>query len=374
MKKTILSLILAIVAMNINAQIAVDERGHVAIGHTTPSTNLDMTRTGVPGDSGEVCINFYSKNPSNKNLALRCRAVGGTNYACAIAGLVDSVSYTTNKAAIYGAISNTNPYFAYSGSYAGYFNGSARVTSSLYSNAYLTSSGNIYYSYDSMTPISDILSALKDESEKRVTDKLGTVQAVQVQRHLPSRDGTDDSETEALREGEDSNEEKLSPIQYGLNPEQLKEAFPELVYEDKDGNISINYVEMVPLLVQSINELSQELAELKGTSNRKAKKKAEATSIDETTAEVDMVRMDQNKPNPFSESTVITLNIPKNSQKANIFIYDMSGKQVKAIPVDDRGETNITVFSSDLTAGMYIYTLVVDGKVKVTRKMIVSEV
>ena len=51
----------------------------------------------------------------------------------------------------------------------------------------------------------------------------------------------------------------------------------------------------------------------------------------------------------------------------------MSGKQVKAIPVDDRGETNITVFASDLTAGMYIYTLVVDGKVAVTRKMIIAQ-
>ena len=70
---------------------------------------------------------------------------------------------------------------------------------------------------------------------------------------------------------------------------------------------------------------------------------------------------------------MITLNIPEKTQKANIFIYDMSGKQVQAIPVNERGETNITVYASDLSAGMYIYTLVVDGKVVVTRKMIVSE-
>ena len=132
---------------------------------------------------------------------------------------------------------------------------------------------------------------------------------------------------------------------------------------------------MVPLLVQSINELSQKINELEnGTSAKKAKSKAKTTVVEETASEVDMVRMDQNKPNPFSESTVITLNIPKDTNTANIFIYDMSGKQVKAIPVSERGETNITVYASDLTAGMYIYTLVVDGKVKVTRRMIVSEV
>ena len=152
----------------------------------------------------------------------------------------------------------------------------------------------------------------------------------------------------------------------------MKAVYPELVYEDDNGNVSINYVEMVPLLVQSIKELKNELAELKGTSARKAK--AGTTSIEDNVSNVDMVRMDQNNPNPFSESTVITLNIPEQTQKASIFIYDMSGKQVQNIAVSERGETNITVYASDLSAGMYIYTLVVDGKVVVTRRMIVSEI
>ncbi len=219
-----------------------------------------------------------------------------------------------------------------------------------------------------MTPLANAIPSTDNENNERVSDKLSQLQAVQFLRDEAEKKPSDSSQT-----SEAGGEAKLSPIQYGLNPKQLKEVYPELVYEDEDGNISINYVEMVPLLVQSINELSQELAELKGTSSKKAKKKAEATAVNETASEVDLVRMDQNKPNPFSESTVITLNIPKNTQKANIFIYDMSGKQVKAIPVSERGETNITVYASDLTAGMYIYTLVVDGKVVVTRKMIVSE-
>ena len=51
----------------------------------------------------------------------------------------------------------------------------------------------------------------------------------------------------------------------------------------------------------------------------------------------------------------------------------MSGKQVQNIVVSERGETNITVYASNLTAGMYIYTLVVDGKVSVTRRMILTK-
>ena len=83
--------------------------------------------------------------------------------------------------------------------------------------------------------------------------------------------------------------------------------------------------------------------------------------------------MEQNKPNPFSESTVINLNIPKDTKTATILIYDLSGKQVKNIPVTERGKTDITVYARGLTAGMYIYNLLVDGQVKVTRRMIVSK-
>ena len=124
---------------------------------------------------------------------------------------------------------------------------------------------------------------------------------------------------------------------------------------------------MIPLLVQSIKELSKKVSELEAADTN-----TNPTGIENTVSDVDMVKMDQNKPNPFSESTVIGLNIPEKAQKAVIYVYDMSGKQIKSIKVEDRGNTSITVYASDLNAGMYIYSLVVDGKVCVTRKMIVT--
>jgi len=136
-------------------------------------------------------------------------------------------------------------------------------------------------------------------------------------------------------------ERYLSPVQYGLDAEQLKAVYPELVGTRRGASVP-------------------------------KEQKAEATGIEETVSDIDIVRMDQNNPNPFSESTVIALNIPAETQTANIFIYDMSGKQVQSLPVSERGETNITVYARDLTPGMYIYTLVADGKASVTRRMIVE--
>jgi len=181
----------------------------------------------------------------------------------------------------------------------------------------------------------------------------------------------DGIDVDAIYEASRDAKPTLSSIQYGLIADQLKKVYPELVYEDKDGNVSINYIEMIPLLVQSINELSQKVATLEGGNAVKAN--AQATAIEETSEDIDQVRMDQNKPNPFSGSTVISLNVPETVKQANIFIYDLSGKQIQSLPVTERGETDITVYASGLSAGMFVYTLVVDGQVKVTRRMIVSE-
>ena len=56
---------------------------------------------------------------------------------------------------------------------------------------------------------------------------------------------------------------KKGNAQGGLAADQLKAVYPELVCEDEKGNVGINYVEMVPLLVQCLNEQREEIAELR---------------------------------------------------------------------------------------------------------------
>ena len=293
--------------------------------------------------------------------------VGAAGRAQSAAGIlgrrVMTNDISVNYAGIYGSVYSANSiaFGNYSGIYAGFFNGMVRVTDGIYATLLSPAASASPSGQGGLTILSD-----RCES---VTDRLSQVQTLQILRQ-----GFTKAEFEKVEEEEEEEiKSHLSSIQYGLDANQLKEVYPELVYEDANGNVSINYVEMVPLLVQSINELRSELAELKGTSAKKAKAKTGTTAIKETVSDIDMVRMDQNKPNPFSESTVISLNIPGKAQTASIVIYDMSGKQVQSIALTERGETDITVYARDLTAGMYIYTLVVDGQVEVTRRMIVTE-
>lgn len=80
--------------------------------------------------------------------------------------------------------------------------------------------------------------------------------------------------------------------------------------------------------------------------------------------------LDQNLPNPFAEQTVINFSIPSTVVKAQIHFYDGNGKLIQSVDVTERGAGSITVFGSDLSKGTYTYTLVADGQIVATKKMI----
>ena len=79
--------------------------------------------------------------------------------------------------------------------------------------------------------------------------------------------------------------------------------------------------------------------------------------------------LDQNVPNPFAEQTVINFSIPETVKKAQIHFYDANGRFMNSVEINERGLGSITVFGSDLSTGVYTYTLVADGQVVATKKM-----
>ena len=49
---------------------------------------------------------------------------------------------------------------------------------------------------------------------------------------------------------------------YGLLAQDVQKLFPDMVKENGDGYLSVNYTELIPLLVQAIQELSAKVEEL----------------------------------------------------------------------------------------------------------------
>jgi hypothetical protein len=85
------------------------------------------------------------------------------------------------------------------------------------------------------------------------------------------------------------------------------------------------------------------------------------------------VELLQNRPNPFDEATIISVKsiLDYNYQQAEIFIYDMNGTLIEKLPIELNNEINeVTYFHGYGKVGTYAYSLVVDGKVIATKRMI----
>jgi hypothetical protein len=60
-------------------------------------------------------------------------------------------------------------------------------------------------------------------------------------------------------------------------------------------------------------------------------------------------------------------------KNANLYIYDLQGKQIKNEMIFERGEGELIIKGSTLIPGMYHYTLITDNKVVDTKTMILTD-
>ena len=81
----------------------------------------------------------------------------------------------------------------------------------------------------------------------------------------------------------------------------------------------------------------------------------------------------QNTPNPFNTNTQISFYIPTTAQTAYLYIYNLNGIQLKSYTLTQRGLNYITLYASELPAGMYLYTLVVDNVIIDSKRMILTK-
>lgn len=54
-----------------------------------------------------------------------------------------------------------------------------------------------------------------------------------------------------------------SGYEYGLIAQEVQKEFPEMVIKEDDGYLSIDYIQMIPVLVECIKELKMEIDSLK---------------------------------------------------------------------------------------------------------------
>jgi len=250
------------------------------------------------------------------------------------------------------------------GKYAGYFFGNTYVCGDLTAYNFITPSDirlkeNITFlsEDDSNSALSNILAMnvfKYNYKELEISDE-----EMQINKELDNK---------TLEEMISEKHKMAQQLHFGLSAQELKDIYPNLVIEGQDGYLGVNYVELVPVLIRSIQELKQEIDELKGSET--VRKSLTHTNLNSTSAGENVLY--QNIPNPFNGQTIIRFRLAEDAQEASICIFDLQGKMLKDIPLS-KGMDQITVNSFEMGKGMFLYSLLVNGQEICTKKMIISK-
>jgi len=166
-------------------------------------------------------------------------------------------------------------------------------------------------------------------------------------------------------------------LHLGFLAQELEKVVPAIVATDSEGYKAINYTELVPLLVASmqdqsliiedkqsqIDALNERLAVLEGKSTENGQMEAVGTK---------MTRLEQNAPNPFTENTIIRYNLAEKAGQCSIDVLDIGGKVVKSFKFLGSGSGQLLLEAGSLPAGTYTYALFVAGKSVDSKIMVVT--
>ncbi|OFX64954.1 MAG: hypothetical protein A2W97_03630 [Bacteroidetes bacterium GWE2_40_63] len=153
---------------------------------------------------------------------------------------------------------------------------------------------------------------------------------------------------------------------FGFISQELNEILPEAVNIDSNGYQCINYDEIIPLLVEAIKEQNAKIIAL----TNKINSQDVTDNLEELNIGATLAR---NYPNPFKENTSIGFFLPTNIKNAVFYVYDLQGKQIKSINVTERELGTIVIKGSELQPGIYYYSLIADGNIVGTEKMILTD-
>lgn len=200
---------------------------------------------------------------------------------------------------------------------------------------------------------------------------------------------------------------------FGLIAQQVENVLPDLVDNtivpatyDSIGNIvypaanvkTVNYTEIIPILIAGFNEQQEKIDRQDSTITAMQQQMNDMMAMisnccgqgdgtlqtpnNNTNSTYQVVHntdvklsdtycvLGENSPNPFKDHTVINYTLSESIQSAQILFYNTLGQVIKVLEIEDRGEGRLNVYAEDLRSGMYTYTLIIDGNVCESKKMI----
>jgi len=299
MKRISLSLALVTALLSLNAQIKVDNNNNVGIGESAPDSKFAVS---APGNSyatayienikstnssrglqvrnsittstwgfGILASTPFTSSSASKNVGLKGQAYSSVSLSTrrsyglyGVAGNADSgynyavygeLMGSNNGAAIFATVPGKGDCYV-GGKYAGYFRG----------NVYIENDLTVVGTYNpSDINLKKDIRPLKNDLTSQV-DVIKTLNAIcfkyktPLELNLISNAVLDTSSTNY--ELEFSKDEKYTQDWIGLSAQEVQAVFPELVKENEDGYINVNYTGLIPVLVEAIKEQDAAIVEL----------------------------------------------------------------------------------------------------------------
>ncbi len=193
---------------------------------------------------------------------------------------------------------------------------------------------------------------------------------------------------------------KAKKIVSGFVAQEVEKAAKDVNYDfggvhdpENDGDFyALNYSAFVVPLVKAVQELSSQNDSLKQTNASLQSQMNEMKTAIQMLADKENVNLStvngqqstvnsslssasllQNVPNPYNHSTSIAYTLPAQFSSAQIIITDLSGKVLKTIAVSGKSKGVLNLDASSLASGTYNYSLLIDGKLIDTKKMVLTK-
>lgn len=315
MKKLIVLTLIMAAFIAVNAQIEINTAGKVGIG-TTPHSSYSLS-TGSTKATGTSSFGYSSSFPYIKAYAVSysVRLVPSQNNTC----------------------------------YVG-----------LSSTAFKSMSAYDFY---------DISDKRQKENIQSISGALELVKSLKgVKYDLKKQYANIDSTNFDPEYKEKKEKERKNKI--GFLAQEVLELIPGVVHYDDTADIySINYARITPVLVEAIKEQQKIIDDLQDKFNKMNKNDTKKSGI------VDLGTnntLNQNTPNPFTQQTSISYTVDQDASNAMLCIYDLNGTQLKCYEIFGTGEGSQIIAASELDAGMYLYSLIVDGELIDTKRMVLT--
>lgn len=162
----------------------------------------------------------------------------------------------------------------------------------------------------------------------------------------------------------------------GIMAQDILTDFPDLVRYREDKDVyAVDYTGFIPYLIKAMQEQNEQIAGLQATIMALTRGDTDigsfSTTLFGTKSKQTGSALQATDPISIKQEIKVSYTLAEGATNALLIVYDLNGRQL--FKIDHISGTHTTLPKSKLTAGMYYYTLIADGKEVDTHKLIVLD-